>query len=546
MKNINHVLVLLFLGFLALPFMHQKVHGQHSAVQYSDLSAERIYQEQIISDVPVSGTSSQAQGNIPSSPETSYSSQTPNSVMYQNMNTTVDSPVYPGYPVSGTTIPDGAVPITEGYNYNNYLRRSNMMPSPDYPRHGYSNNSVTQEMFSAELPSTQRHPETRDEMVPERVGQNPPLKPYPEQESYSYFTNTKTSVSPVCQRCGEGYGNPYLWQVNAHIKILHRGKGDMENYLIFNSLDTPIGSGSSYTVTPGLVFGITRYLGRTAENFDIWLDLTFDGLYHWNSDDVLVDNRFYVNSLLSYVPGLGPAVGPEFTDSNGNTGNLYYPNIYSMKYDSSYNTGEIAFRIKRRGRPDALIGHPNGRWTRECQKGLTYTHLLGVRYAEFDESLDWTGSAYETSIYEAPLATGNAMVDTENNFLGLLFGGELTDKRCIWSWGMKWRFVTGVNMMRTDVCTSSTQAYNLGDGDLYSYRTISHKNDISYQIECGFFATCKIRPHFILRIGYDISFLDRLALVENNLDLDVYGDSKIDNKNRVIMQGLTLGGSFVW
>lgn len=528
----------------------------------------QVIEERIISDVPLTDPTGAPIGGAPTAATSTPGVPAGGQAAYDmppsgDAGMTGYAAPVTGYPVPaqyGTAQPEmvgqpltgvmpgqrkPALPVTEGYDYSNYLQRPPLSPSPDYPRHGYPNPMTTQPTVTEELPAMKGHPTTVEEMLPERVGQNPPLKPFPEQESYSYFTDTVTSASPVCQKCGEGYGNPSIWKISANIKVLHRSAGDMQSYFVFDAQGYPVNTKQSYTVTPGMEMTLTRYLGRSASNFDIWCDFRFDGLFHWNNTSVYVDNGFYVNGLLNAVPGIGPAVGPEYT-SSGSTGNLYYPNIYRMNYDSSYNAGELLFRLRKRGRPDPLVGHPDGRWTRECQHGLRYTHLMGIRYSDLRESLNWTGSAFETSLVEDPLATGRVDVNLENHMLGLVLGGELEDKRCQWSWGMKWRVVTMANMMKSSLYSRSTQAYDLGGGELYRYDSIVHKNDISYQLEAGVFATCKLWPHCTLRIGYDFSFVDRLALVENNLEMDVYGKSRIDNGNSIFLQGLSIGATWSW
>lgn len=558
----GHILVLMSV-ILVSTSAATRAFGQYPYGGQPYYGGGQIIEERIISDVPLTEPAAGVPiGGDPTmaTPVPGYTAPPPATTGMQAAYTS--PPGQPGgyaYPATGQVyqaeaplqgVTPGqrkpALPVTEGYDYTNYLQRPPLSPSPDYPRHGYPNPMTTQATVSEELPAMKGHPTTVEETLPERVGQMPPLKPYPEQESYSYFTDTVTSASPVCQKCGEGYGNPAIWKISAGVKVAHRSSGDMEKYLVFDSYGNPFATQQSYTVTPGLEMTLTRYLGRNASNFDIWMDVRFDGLFHWNNSSIYVDNVFYVNGLLGMVPGIGPAVGPEYKDSDNKTGNLYYPNIYKMDYDSSYNSGELLFRFRKRGRPDPLVGHPNGRWTRECQHGLRYTHTFGLRYSDLREELDWTGTVYESSIYDDPLAVGHANAKLENHMLGLVLGGELEDKRCTWSWGMKWRIVSSVNMTKSSLLASSTQAFNLGNGEMYSYESISHKNDISYQLEGGVFATYKMWPHCTLRIGYDFSFLDRLALVENNMEMDIYGKSRINNRNSIFMQMLTIGATWSW
>ena len=126
-----------------------------------------------------------------------------------------------------------------------------------------------------------------------------------------------------------------------------------------------------------------------------------------------------------------------------------------------------------------------------------------------------------------------AVIEADNNLLGLAFGGEMVDKHCVWSWGMHWRFTPYLNFMETQM--------NSMDGSA-NYMAKCSETDISYEAKWGIFTTLKTGKHMIWRVGYDLSCLGNLALANQNMDI---GET-IHNNNYNILQEFTLGCTLVW
>ncbi len=419
---------------------------------------------------------------------------------------------------------------------------------PEYPRN---------DAFNASAPSTPdpepAYPKTKEEMVPEHIHRNPPLTPYDDQETYSYVTETATSNSTACQLCNEGYGNPYLWQFGAAAKIKHRSrikKGDVAFYN--NNGSYGVDSNTNFPISAGVELNATRYLGRNAFNYDIWADISYEGLYEWESEESMyfqdtVYSNFGIAGLSSVkydVEVGGTNTTEDSTGSEGSEGTTTpttetytsVPGFVHMKYNATMNSGNLMFQFRKRGRPDPLIGHPNGTWSRECQGGLRYTHLFGINYTSYNESLDWAGTA---DVYNAKNEWvgndyGYANIDADNNMLGLVLGGEMVDKHCVWSWGMRWKLAPYLNFMENKMVLQNNQGAN--------YVAKCSETDISYMAEWGIFTTYKMGKHVIWRLGYDVSCLGNIALAGQNMTV---GDS-INNNNYNIFQEITLGCTLVW
>lgn len=482
--------------------------------------------------------------NVSASPAVVTEAPVPSSVLAENpspvFSDSSSTVTYPEY-VSSEVLSSETLSLGNGTGQASNLYSNGMSTTPGYPRNPYDN-SLPDAPSSPEL--TREYPTDKYGMVPERVGQNPPLKPYAQQESYSYFTNSATSNSTTCQHCGEGYGNPYLWMIDVQAKIRHRSREDkapmvgMDNYS-----GQLVDANTNFVISAGLEFGLTRYLGRNRFNYDIWMDFRFDGLYNWNeSENFLPNNYFETIYYNPVIPGLNAY---EYGDALED-GSLPYTSLCtSLEYDYKVqmNTGEVMFQFRERGRPDPLVGKPNGRWVRECQPGLRYTHMLGFRYTAYNEDILWRGigsqydnanSAFtgETDYY------GNADITCNNHLVGLSLGGEMVDKHCVWSWGFQWRATPFLNFMDTSLEQSSSSGYRRYLSD--------DKTDISFQAEVGIFARYKIRPHMILSVGYDVSYLGNLAVASRNGEFGSNGELDINNRSYLIFQSFSLGGTFVW
>lgn len=414
---------------------------------------------------------------------------------------------------------------------------------PDYPR----NNAYAPVAASTPNPAP-TYPQTREELVPERIHRDPPLTPYDSQETYSYVTETTTSNSTACQLCNEGYGNPYLWSIGAAAKLKHRSKIDKGDVAFFNNAGTSlITPNTSFTISPGLEMNISRYLGRNAFNYDIWADINFDGLYSWEAEKMYyASEELYSNFGIAGLSSVSYDVETStVTDSDGEsegatetTTETYtsIPGTLNMKYSADMNSANLIFRFRKRGRPDPLIGHPNGTWTRECQGGARYTHLFGLNFTSYNEELDWAGTAnvYDSGSNWIGTENGYSSTDTHNNMLGLVLGGEFVDKHCVWSWGMRWKFSPYLNFMENKFAMTNTQGVN--------YCAKISETDIAYLAQWGIFATYKTGKYVTWRLGYDVSCLGNLALAGQNMIVE----ESIKNNNYNIFQELTLGVTIAW
>ncbi|MDO4585569.1 MAG: hypothetical protein Q4D62_15910, partial [Planctomycetia bacterium] len=381
---------------------------------------------------------------------TSVLTQSPAPMEMGNISTSMPATTYPEY-VSSDVLVAEETSLGSGSGLASNFYANGMSTTPGYPRNPHDN-SLPDAPSSPEL--TREYPTDKHGMVPERVGQNPPLKPYPQQEGYSYFTNSATSNSTVCQHCGEGYGNPYLWMIDVQAKIRHRSREEKAPMIGYESSTyQSVDANTSFVVGAGLEFGLTRYLGRNRFNYDIWMDLRFDGLYNWNeSENFLSQGGVFTTIYDRIVPGLGSY---EYSVEGEETTETFYSYCTAMSYDYKVqmNTGEMMFQFRKRGRPDPLVGKPNGRWIRECQPGLRYTHMIGLRYTSYNEDLLWRGSGVlmDGDYVVQETYTANADIECQNNLLGLSLGGEMVDKHCVWSWGFHWRATPFLNFIDTSL-----------------------------------------------------------------------------------------------
>ena len=420
---------------------------------------------------------------------------------------------------------------------------------PDYPR----NNQYSPEAACTPEPPAE-YPQTREEMAPELIRRDPALPPYQQQETYSYRTNTTTSSSTACQLCNEGYGNPYLWQIGIGATVKHHGPQEKALPMFYVSSNLglmELNSNTSFGISPGVDLSITRYLGRNAFNYDIWAELDFNGLYNWNAQSTYVINQntgtYNPNADTVWTEKYGTIEGlttwekMEQTTTDEGTTTTYYkstPIQHHMDYDIDLNSGEMVFQFRKRGRPDPLIGHPNGTWTRECQGGLRYTHKLGFSYINYKETLNWSGfsdvfTSTDGSNYTyAGTEEGFVYNETTNNLAGMVLGGEFEDKHCIWAWGMRWNFNPYINFEKSTTTVS--------DGYISSITNTG----IAYQGCWGIFATLKTGNYIKWRFGYDVSVIGGTASSAKNMSYSP--NDNIDDSSYTVYQALTLKCSIVW
>ena len=426
--------------------------------------------------------------------------------------------------------------------------RNGMVTTPGYPRNHFD--SATPEA-AASPEFSKEYPKTKEEMVSERVGQVPPLKPHPQQEAYSYFTESSTSASTVCQKCGEGYGNPYLWMFEVSANVKHREResnsGVIARDLSYDSstgnttVSQSITTNTGFPVALGLETSLTRYMGRNSHNYDIWADFRADILHKWSASENFLATSYFESEY--NIPGLNtlnytyvPEGETEPVDCYSLSQTLHYD------YDSWMNSAELIFRFRERGRLDPMICNPNGRWTRECQGGLRYTHLLGVHFTSYNEDLNWygIGNQYaEGNLISYADYAGKVQIETRNSLLGFSLGGEMLDKHCVWSWGANWRFTPALNFVKTSLLRATT--YND-----FSHQVTKRITDVAFLGELGLFVQYKIWPHCILRVSYDVSYIGNLALASHNNNLGINGEIQTDTGSGVLFQSLTMGCTFVW
>ena len=444
-------------------------------------------------------------------------------------------------PMAETTAvsPDG----TEVNHFPNGL-----YSSPGYPHNNYDN-STPEASYTPEI--SHGTPQRKEDLLPERIGQNPPLKPYPQQEAYSYFTESSTSASTVCQYCGEGYGNPYLWMVDAHARVMHRLRERKAQNMIYEygynsstgntEVVNLIAPNASFDVSLGVELGLTRYLGRNAFNYDIWAQLDFSGLHKWAEHEDFMTNGFYESQF--GVPGLN-TVGYSYTPEGESeeVEAVSYSQDVDLDYKSFWNEGEIMLQFRKRGRPDPLVCQPNGRWTRQCQGGPRYTHQFGVRYISYNEELAWTGygNRYVDGSFDSSNdITGRVEIETQNRMIGLSLGGEWLDKHCVWCWGFNWRVTPGLNFAKAEISEYSTYD-NLYLNYSSSNTTLACGGDL------GAFMRYKIQPHWVLSVEYKFNIVTNLALAAHNGTIQNNGEIMMENNTYLYFQTLSLGSTFVW
>jgi hypothetical protein len=434
------------------------------------------------------------------------------------------------------------------------------------------------------------------------------LTPVPQQldtqESYASALSDgdvfgSAATAPCCEVCGGGSCCPPEWYTEQGVRVLTRSKlrkGTLTYSLDFYSIDTlnPVTGEVTteegfaldpwttygwlgFDVAPGYNMTLGRYLGRDSENRDHFLEFSYWGLNHWDvsrevhGERYVTSDVFTVDNLpVTYTVEFGSlATGFEINSNQpeaSRVGGFNRADQHFYSYSSDMNNFELNLRLRPRGRPDRLVLHPNGKWRRECQPGEYTSFLFGLRLMTVDEGFVWHSRGSigiwndtEEKFFYSPVS-GDYLISTHNNLLGLQFGGEYTVRRCKWTWGMRIKGGPFINFSDQASTVTTDAAGDINDprdpyvtfplegvalGDL-NIRRAANNAGASLLGELGFVGSYKVNPHLALRAAYDFMWVTGLAFAPEQITFDVNPPNKVNDNGHAYYHGLSLGGEFVW
>ena len=170
------------------------------------------------------------------------------------------------------------------------------------------------------------------------------------------------------------------------------GQSGSNRFLVLH--DAHPGQDASVRTTLG------RFLFRDEENRDHTAEFTVFGGGDWVQEGALDSTN---NALL--VP----------FETDGNNRSFDNADRMTVGYSSRYNSFELNYRVKRRMGRDQMVMDPNGCWRRQASQGMTKDFLIGIRFMEMIEIMDWLaediGGAGDDGAY---------LIRSDNDMIGLL------------------------------------------------------------------------------------------------------------------------------
>lgn len=377
-----------------------------------------------------------------------------------------------------------------------------------------------------------------------------------------------------------------------------------------------------FDVAPGYGATLGRYLGRDTENRDHFIEFSFSGLNSWEDSHSINGFRFTQNTKVSipvtvgveddegdlvpvtqtvtFPADIGSLIRPFSTLEFGiepwtdPTGGFNRADRHSMFYTSDIDDFQFNARIRPRSRADRLVLHPNGRWRRECQPGWYNSYLFGFRVMTMHERFEWHSSGAIQNYMYVPAETaegeeyprqlgqftpfgdpvpvsGDYLIRTHNDLVGLQIGGDWIYRKCKWTWGMRAKAGPFMNFSdmssRLHINAQAAQLVPVVDdegeptggwavvgGDPW-LPAGTENVDIPYLVrrsgaallaEVGFVGSYKIRPNLTLNAAYDFMWITGLALAPEQLifEREPLQTVNVNDNGHTYSHGLRLG--FEW
>lgn len=276
---------------------------------------------------------------------------------------------------------------------------------------------------------------------------------------------------------------------------------------------------------------IGHILGRDAYNRDHMLEYTFFGLFEWESQARVV-RTFDDDPTLGIETLLGPNA-EDVAALHGNTAQRYIKR-------SSLDSYAFNYRIRTRSTRDRMVLQHDGHWIHHSTPSRLWSYYAGAARVAIDEEFDLLGVGPEQSV-------GRYFVNTNNDLMGLQFGGEYLEQHTFWQWGLRGRVGGLANFAERRVLYDATVDPIGAVGPTTTRRgDFRTKDNMAFLIEGGLFAAWQMSPNTTIRAGYDFMYITGLAQATGNLGLPVGNFPPMQVDGDVIYHGGSVGISVVW
>ena len=263
-----------------------------------------------------------------------------------------------------------------------------------------------------------------------------------------------------------------------------------------------------------------NFLFRDSRNRDHSAEFTVFGGGNWNQERLLESET--PNEL--FVPFMIDGGNRSFDESTRQT----------VQYRSNLNSYEANYRVRGRLGHDQLVMDANGQWHRSANAGIERDYLIGLRFLQIDERLDWRA---EDIIVQGD--DGSYKIRTSNDLFGLQAGTGWTYQAPRWSLGANIKGGVFLNDALGESQLNFT-ADDTSDADLRL-----RENQLSFVGEFGMQGKYHVMPNVSLRAGYNLMFMTSLALAPNQATF-ITDYSYLNTTGGPFYHGATAGVDFFW
>jgi hypothetical protein len=230
-----------------------------------------------------------------------------------------------------------------------------------------------------------------------------------------------------------------------------------------------------------------HFLIRDARNRDHTMELTAFGAGEWEQERVITSVAPFGLQVPFYIDGQNRS----FDDSSRQT----------IDYDSDFSSFELNYRVKGRLSRDQMIMDANGQWHRSANSGFEREYLVGLRFMELSDQLDWRAEDIVTVGSD-----GTYLLYTDNDMFGFQMGTGLTYQAPRWSLGATCKGGVFVND------ATGHNVLNFSDDDVNDFDIRLKEDELSFIGEFKLLGRFHVTPSFSLRAAYEVMYLESVAL----------------------------------
>ncbi len=242
-------------------------------------------------------------------------------------------------------------------------------------------------------------------------------------------------------------------------------------------------------------FTLGRFLFRDIKNRDHTMEFTAFGGGESTQDDTLTSAS---DGQTLFVPTGISDFNPAFDGAQ----------TMNVDYDSRFNSFEVNYRVKERLSRDRMLLTPGGEWVRTANEGVTKQYLVGFRYFDLVDTLDWNATNISTFANE----DGNYHVEADNDMFGLQIGGSMLFEHDRWNieiMGKGGPYITDVK--------SESRLTITNDADS-SFTVNNRDTTLSYIGELQIIGRYHLRPNISLKAGWQMMYVSAVALAPDQLN----------------------------